>query len=91
MRKRHRRLGSHRISREFAGRCITWVRARVNIRSAAIRILGLVAKLHQETLVAVVTAILGEVTQNDVAVIAVVLEAGLLEVELKNICSLRNR
>jgi hypothetical protein len=91
MRKRHRRLGSHRISRELARRSITGVRTRVHTRSAAVRILGLVAKLQQKTLVAVITAILGEVTQNDIAVIAFVLEAGLLEVELKSICRLRDR
>lgn len=87
---RHGRLGSHWVPCESARRGITGVRARIHIRSAAVRIPGLVAKLQQKALVAVVSTILGEVTQNDVAVIALVLQAGLLEVEEKSVGDLRD-
>jgi hypothetical protein len=90
MRKRHHRTGSHWVPCESARRGITGVRARIHTRSAAVRITGLVAKLQQKTLVAVVATILSEVTQNDVAVIAFVLQAGLLEVEEKSVRDLRD-
>lgn len=69
---------------------ITRVRARIRIRSAAVKIPGPVAKLEQKTFVAFISAILGDVTQDDVAVLAFVLQPGLLEVEEKSIGDLRD-
>lgn len=82
------RLDSHWVPSEFARRGITGVRARIHIRPAAVRIPGLVAKLEQKAFVAFISTILGNITQDDVAVLALVLQAGLLEVEEKSVSDL---
>lgn len=82
--------GRHRVSGESTGRGEAGIGLRVHLGPATIRKLGLVAQFQKGTLMTLIPVILGQIPQNQVAVFALVLQAGLVEIEDQRACNGRD-